>query len=72
MFLHKSHWPRSLKLPFKPVGFWLRILGDIHIRKSTPRIDESTYFLPNWSFKGMHGLAVKSAENQHQINFFFE
>jgi hypothetical protein len=41
MFLHKSLWPRSLTLPFKPFRFWLRILGDIHIRKLTPRIVES-------------------------------
>jgi hypothetical protein len=33
MFLHKSLWPRSLTLPFKPFRFWLRILGDIRIRK---------------------------------------
>ncbi len=31
MFLHKSLWPRSLTLPFKPFRFWLRILGDISI-----------------------------------------
>ncbi len=42
MFLHKSLWPRSLTLPIKPFRFWLRILGDIRIRKSTPRIGEST------------------------------
>ncbi len=39
--LHKSLWPRSLTLPFKPFRFWLRILGDIRFRKSTPRIGES-------------------------------
>ncbi len=38
MFLHKSLWPRSLTLPFKPFRFWLRILGYIRIRKSTLRI----------------------------------
>ncbi len=41
MFLHKSLWPRSLTLPFKPFRFWLWILGDIHIRKSTPRLPAS-------------------------------
>ncbi len=32
-FLHKSLWPRSLALHFKPFQFWLRILGDIPIQK---------------------------------------
>ncbi len=41
MFLHKSLWTRSLTLTLKPFQFWLRILGDIHIGKSTPRISES-------------------------------
>ncbi len=41
MCLHKSLWPRSLTLPFKPFRFWLQILRDIRIRKSTPRIGES-------------------------------
>jgi hypothetical protein len=40
-FLHKSLWPRSLTLHFEPFRFWLRILGDIRIRKTTPRIGES-------------------------------
>jgi hypothetical protein len=40
-FLHKSLWPRSLTLHFEPFRFWLRIRGDIHIRKTTPRIGES-------------------------------
>ncbi len=40
MFLHKSLLPRSLRLPFKPFRFWPWILGDIHIRKLTPRIAE--------------------------------
>jgi hypothetical protein len=39
--LHKSLCPRALTLPFQPVRFWLRILGDIRIRKSTPRIGDS-------------------------------
>ncbi len=30
-----SSW--SLTLPFEPFRFWLRIRGDIHIRKTTPR-----------------------------------
>ncbi len=40
-FLHKSLLPRSLALHFEPFWFWLQILGDIHIRKTTPRIVES-------------------------------
>ncbi len=32
-FLHKSRWPRSLTLHFEPFRFWLRIRGDILIRK---------------------------------------
>ncbi len=40
-FLHKSLWPRSLTLLFKTCRFWLRILGDIRILKSTPRISDS-------------------------------
>jgi hypothetical protein len=39
--LHKSLWPRSLTLHFELFWFWLRIRGDIRIRKTTPRIDES-------------------------------
>jgi hypothetical protein len=42
MFLHKLLWPRSLTLLYKPFRFLLRILGDIHIQKSTPRIGKST------------------------------
>jgi hypothetical protein len=41
MFLHKYLCPRSLTLPFKPFWFWLRILWDICIGKSTPCIGES-------------------------------
>jgi hypothetical protein len=40
-FLHKSLWPRSLTLHFEPFRFWLRIRGDIRIRKTTPRIGDS-------------------------------
>jgi hypothetical protein len=40
-FLHKSRWPRSLTLHFEPFRFWLRIRGDIRIRKTTPRISDS-------------------------------
>jgi hypothetical protein len=40
-FLHKSLWPWSLILHFKPFQFWLRIRGDIRIRKTTPCIGES-------------------------------
>ncbi len=40
-FLHKSLWPRSLTLHFEPFRFWLRIRGDVRIRKTTPRIGES-------------------------------
>jgi hypothetical protein len=40
--LHKSLWPRSLALHFEPFRFQLRIRGDIRIRKTTPRIGEST------------------------------
>ncbi len=36
-FLHKSVQHRSLTLHFEPFRFWLRIRGDIRIRKSTPR-----------------------------------
>ncbi len=49
MFLHKSLWPRSLTLPFKQFWFWLRILGDIRIRKSTPHIGESGSDKIAWS-----------------------
>ncbi len=92
MFLHKSLWPSSLTLPFKPFRFWLRILWDIGIRKSAPRIGESTRlpgvsiffkpfnnslvivnYIPGLFFAKLalkrNGLAVKSSENQHQINF---
>ncbi len=40
-FLHKSLWPKSLALHFEAFRFWLRIRGDIRIRKTTPRISES-------------------------------
>jgi hypothetical protein len=40
-FLHKSLWPRSLTPHFEPFRFWLRIRGDIRIRKTTPHIGES-------------------------------
>ncbi len=39
--LHKSVRHRSLKLHFEPFRFWLRILGDIRIRKSTPRLNDT-------------------------------
>ncbi len=37
-FLQKLVPHESLTLPFEPFRFWLRIRGDIHIRKMTPRI----------------------------------
>jgi hypothetical protein len=40
-FLHKSVRHRSHKLHFEPFRFWLRILGDIRIRKSTPRLNDT-------------------------------
>ncbi len=40
--LHKSVWHRSLTLHFEPFRFWLRILGDILIRKTTTRLSDST------------------------------
>ena len=40
-FLQKLVPHRSLTLPFEPFRFWLRIRGDIRIRKMTPRIGES-------------------------------
>ncbi len=40
-FLHKSVRHRSLTLHFKPFRFWLRILGDIRIRKMTPRLNDT-------------------------------
>ncbi len=40
-FLHKSVRHRSLELHFEPFRFWLRILGDIHTRKTTPRLSDS-------------------------------
>jgi len=40
-FLHKSVWHRSLTLHFEPFRFWLQILGDIHIRKMTPRLNDT-------------------------------
>jgi hypothetical protein len=36
-FLQKLVPHESLTLPFRPFGFWLRIHGDIRIRKMTPR-----------------------------------
>jgi hypothetical protein len=36
-FLQKSVPHESLTLPFEPFRFWLRIRGDICIRKTTPR-----------------------------------
>ncbi len=36
-FLQKSVPHESLTLPFEPFRFWLRIRGDISIRKTTPR-----------------------------------
>ncbi len=36
-FLQKLVPHESLTLPFEPFRFWLRIRGDIRIRKSTPR-----------------------------------
>jgi hypothetical protein len=36
-FLQKSVPHKSLTLPFKPFRFWLRIRGDIRIRKTTSR-----------------------------------
>jgi hypothetical protein len=36
-FLQKLVPHESLTLPFEPFRFWLRIRGDIHIRKTTPR-----------------------------------
>jgi hypothetical protein len=35
-FLQKLGPHRSLTLPFVPFRFWLRILGDIRNRKTTP------------------------------------
>ncbi len=40
-FLHLSVRHRSLTLNFEPFRFWLRILGDIHIRKTTPRLNDT-------------------------------
>jgi hypothetical protein len=40
-FLHKSVRHRSLKLHFEPFRFWLRILGYIHILKTTPRLNDT-------------------------------
>ncbi len=39
-FLQKFVLQESLTLPFGPFRFWLRIRGDIHIQKTTPRIVE--------------------------------
>jgi hypothetical protein len=41
MFLHKPVRHGSLTLIGEPFLFWLRILGDIRNRKTTPRIGES-------------------------------
>ncbi len=40
-FLQKLGPHRALTLPFEPFRFWLRIRGDIHNRKTTPRLTES-------------------------------
>ena len=40
-FLQKLGPHRSLTLPFEPFRFWLRIRGDIHNGKTTPRLWES-------------------------------
>ncbi len=37
VFLQKLVPHESFTLPFEPFRFWLRICGDIHIRKTTPR-----------------------------------
>ena len=42
-FLQKLAPHRSLKLPFKPFRFWLRIRGGIPNRKTTPRLGESAF-----------------------------
>jgi hypothetical protein len=36
-FLQKLVPYESLTLPFRPFRFWLRICGNIHVRKTTPR-----------------------------------
>jgi hypothetical protein len=40
-FLQKLVPHESLTLPFGPFQFWLRIRGDIRIRKTTPRYHRS-------------------------------
>jgi len=50
-FLQKLVPHRSLILPFEPFSFWRRIRGDIHNRKTTPRLGESvTLRLGFWMF----------------------
>ncbi len=49
-FLHKSVRNWSLTLHFEPFRFWLRIRGDIHNRKTTPRLSSSIYrTLNSWT-----------------------
>jgi hypothetical protein len=40
-FLQKLVPHRSLTLPFKPFRYWLQIRGDIHNRKTAPRLSKS-------------------------------
>ncbi len=49
-FLHKSVRHRSLTLHFEPFRLWLRILRDIHIRKTTPQLNDA----------GSQGLSVST------------
>jgi hypothetical protein len=46
-FLRKLVPHRSLTLSFEPFRFWLQIRGDIHNRKTTPRLVESESRLLN-------------------------
>jgi hypothetical protein len=48
-FLQKLVPHRFLTLPFKPFQFWLRIHGDIHNRKTTPRLASRRVIF--WMFK---------------------
>jgi hypothetical protein len=61
MFLHKSLWPRSLTLPFKPFRFWLRIIGD-----KNRKVDKIS-----WSIHFFKPLITSSVIVNHIPGLFF-
>ncbi len=80
-FLQKLVPHESLTVPVRPFRFWLRIRGDIRIRKTTPHYhlygesptpgisDAGSRRLPNWTIRGV-GDSPYHRYGESAIEFF--